>query len=232
MPGYVMHLAEADMILEILREKGQISVQWAEHFMTGNLLPDTRLRKEKKYSHFWNPKEESLMAKAPDLDLFLEKYCPGMDQPLLLGYLMHLDLDARYVHSFWPQCFSFYNREGKPETRAEHITEVEIRKNSQRVTLTEFFSPDFYYGDYSRMNGFFVRKYHIHPPMWKDIRDYHMDEVKLEDMDKICRDLEWLIAHCSSEDEPELRVFDLHQLDSFIRKSAQEFTCQYLQKML
>ena len=219
------------MILDILRSKQELPEQWAAHFMTGNLLPDTRLLKEKRISHFWNPENAGLLAQAPDLELFLGKYRPDMDDPLLLGYLMHLDLDARYVHNFWPRCMAFYNSEGQPETVSERVAEVEILKTGQRVPLKEFFSPGFYYGDYSRMNGYFVRKYHIHPPEWQDILDFHMDEVNLDDMEKICRDLNWLISHCGPDDEPELKVFDLQQFDSFIRRSAEEFARQYLQKM-
>lgn len=232
MPGYVMHLAEADMILEMLREKRPVSAQWEEHFLTGNLLPDTRLRKEKRFSHFWNPKDAGLLAQAPDLDLFLGKYHPDLDHPVLLGYLMHLDLDARYVHNFWPRCMAFYDSEGKPEAMADKIAQVEIRKNGRRTSLEEFFSPDGYYGDYSQMNGFFVRKYHIHTPEWKDICDFHMDEVDLADMETIERNMKWLFDHCGPEDGPELKVFDLQELDSFIRESAGEFAGQYLRNMI
>ena len=224
MPGYVMHLAEVDMVLGILRESQELSEQWVQRFVTGNLLPDTRLLKEKYISHFWNPANAGRIAQAPDLELFLKKYHPDMDDPLLLGYLMHLDLDEKYVHSFWPGCMAFYNSEGKPETRADRVAEVEILKTGQRVPLKDFFSPALYYGDYGRMNGFFARKYHIRKPEWEEITDFHMDEVKLSDMEKICEGLDWLFAHCSPDDNPDLKVFDLQQFDDFIQRTAEEFS--------
>ena len=107
---------------------------------------------------------------------------------------------------------------------------VEILKNGQRVPLKEFFSPALYYGDYGRMNGYFVRKYCIRKPEWKEITDFHMDEVKLADMEKICEGLDWLFAHCSPDDDPELKVFDLKQFDDFIRRSADEFAQLCLRK--
>ena len=232
MPGYVMHLAEVDMVLGILRESRDLSEQWVQRFVTGNLLPDTKLQKEKFISHFWNPANAGQIGQAPDLALFGEKYQPDMNDPLLLGYLMHLHMDAQYVHNFWPRCIAFYNSEGMPETRTEYVSEVEIIKTGQRVPLKEFFSPALYYGDYGRMNGFFVRKYHIRKPEWEEIKDFHMDEVELSDMEKICEGLDWLFAHCSPDDDPELKVFDLKQFEDFIRRSAEEFVQQYIRKTI
>ena len=76
MPGYVMHLAEVDMVLGILRESQELSEQWVQRFVTGNLLPDTKLLKEKYISHFWNPANTGQIGQAPDLALFGEKYQP------------------------------------------------------------------------------------------------------------------------------------------------------------
>lgn len=230
MPGYVMHLAEVDMVLGMLRESRDLSDQWVQRFVTGNLLPDTKLLKEKYISHFWDPEKAGQIAQAPDLDLFLKKYQTQLDEPVLLGYLMHLDMDAKYVHDFWPRSIAFYNSDGEPETIRDRVAEVEILKSGRRVPLEEFFSPALYYGDYGRMNGFFVRKYHIRMPKWKEITDFHMDEVKFDDMEHICEGLDWLFAHCSSDDAPQLEVFDLQEFDSFIRKSAEEFAQQYLNK--
>ncbi len=231
MPGYVMHLAEADMILAEIRRKRNLSEQWAEHFLTGNLLPDTRLLTEKKISHFWNPDDLGLIAKAPDLSLFLEKYRPDMDDPVLLGYLTHLHLDARYVHNYWPRCLAFYNSAGQKETVADQVTEVEILKTGLRMPPDTFFSPRYYYGDYGRMNGFFVSRYHIHKPCWKDITDFHMDEVKLEDMEIISRNMDWLMTHCGREEESALKIFDLREFDSFIHETAKVFMQEYLQEI-
>ena len=220
------------MVLGIIREKQELSEQWVHRFVTGNLLPDTRLLKEKYISHFWDPGKAGQIAQAPDLALFGAKYQPDMSDPVLLGYLMHLDMDEKYVHNFWPRCVAFYNSEGMPEIKADRVAEVEILKSGQRVPLKEFFSPALYYGDYGRMNGFFVRKYCIRKPEWKEITDFHMDEVKLADMEKICEGLDWLFAHCSPDDNPELKVFDLQQFDDFIRKTAEVFAQQYICKMI
>ena len=66
MPGYVIHIAQAYRILDILGEVRKLSPAWREAFVTGNLLPDTRLKAEKGISHFWNPGDQDKIAKAPD----------------------------------------------------------------------------------------------------------------------------------------------------------------------
>lgn len=47
MPGYVIHLAEAELILDKMRKLRQIDDAFEQAFLTGTLLPDTRLKGEK-----------------------------------------------------------------------------------------------------------------------------------------------------------------------------------------
>ena len=55
MPGYVIHLAEAELILDKMRKLRQTDDAFEQAFLTGTLLPDTRLKGEKRFSHFWDP---------------------------------------------------------------------------------------------------------------------------------------------------------------------------------
>ena len=72
MPGYIMHMAEANLILkEIGSGKND---DWKRRFIAGNLLPDTKKKERKVTSHFWNPDTLEDMAIAPDLSRFLDKY--------------------------------------------------------------------------------------------------------------------------------------------------------------
>lgn len=75
MPGYILHLTEAKLILDELRKRGfSPDPAWVNAFMLGNLLPDTKKQKAKVTSHFWNPEHLQNLAIAPDLDRFFEKY--------------------------------------------------------------------------------------------------------------------------------------------------------------
>ena len=48
MPGYVIHLAEAELILDKMRKLRQTDDAFEQAFLTGTLLPDTRLKGEKR----------------------------------------------------------------------------------------------------------------------------------------------------------------------------------------
>ena len=52
MPGFIIHLAEATMIIDYMKKKPD--TKWCYEFLMGSLLPDTRLGDEKKFSHFFH----------------------------------------------------------------------------------------------------------------------------------------------------------------------------------
>ena len=99
MPGYVIHLAEAELILDKMRKLRQTDDAFEQAFLTGTLLPDTRLKGEKRFSHFWDPDKLECLALGPDLARFTDKYGQRLNEPVMLGYLAHLHLDARYADS-------------------------------------------------------------------------------------------------------------------------------------
>lgn len=227
MPGYVMHLAEAGQILEKVRERTEVSREWEQQFLTGTLLPDTRLRDEKRFSHFWNPGQLELLALAPDLSIFLNKYRQRLGEPVILGYLAHLHLDARYVSDYWPTVIAFYGAQGEPEVRKDKITDVEMNHLHKKVPVNNFFSPEYYYGEYTKLNGYFIDKYHLAVPEWEWIEGFCMDEVRLEDMERVCRELSCLLRLYHAGDEKDIQIFDLDCLETFMTGVADEFVRLY-----
>lgn len=169
MPGYVIHLAEAELILDKMRKLRQTDDAFEQAFLTGTLLPDTRLKGEKRFSHFWDPDKLECLALGPDLARFTNKYGQRLNEPVMLGYLAHLHLDARYVTEYWPTVMAFYGCTGEPEYRKAHIAEVEIKRLQKCVPVSQFFSIDYYYGDYTKLNGYFIHKYHLRVPKWQSI---------------------------------------------------------------
>ena len=226
MPGFVVHLAEAYTILDRLDGSVDFSQEARERFITGNLLPDTRLRGEKHISHFWDPADFGKLAKTPDIHRFLEKYGSSRD-PLLLGDLSHLYLDAEYVKNFWPGVFRFYDSKGQPQVMTDRISQVKILKSGLMVPVDEFFSEKYYYGDYTKMNSYFINKYHIKRPQWEQIRDFPMDEVKLSDMSLLCRGLDKVTKLCHKGDEKDIRVFELDKLEAFALDCSEAFIRTY-----
>lgn len=223
MPGYVIHLAEAIQILDVIKEQTDISDDWEQRFLTGTLLPDTRLKGEKRISHFWNPEELHLLALAPDLSLFLAKYGEQLTDPLVLGYLAHLHLDACYVQNYWPTVIAFYGAEGEPEHEKKKITSVEIRRLGRRVPVDRFFSSEYYYGEYTKLNGYFIDKYSLTVPRWEQIHTALVEEVRLGDMACICHELSHLLEKCHTGDEKQIQVFELAALEDFVAETARAF---------
>ncbi len=101
MPGFIIHLAEASMIMNRIGK--DLDSDWKQEFLFGNLLPDTRLGGDKAISHFWSAEGAENIARAPKLSLFLEKYGHRLNEPVILGYYTHLYLDERYVDEYWPK---------------------------------------------------------------------------------------------------------------------------------
>lgn len=229
MPGYVIHLAEAELILENIRKTRAVDDAFEQAFLTGTLLPDTRLKGEKRFSHFWDPNQLERLALGPDLTRFTDKYGKRLNEPVILGYLAHLHLDACYVQEYWPTVIAFYGCKGEPEYRKAHIAEVEIRRLKKRVPVSEFFSLAYYYGDYTKLNGYFVQKYHLSVPRWQNIPMSPPEEVHLQDMQMICRELSHLKQECHVGDEKKIQVFELSSLEKFMADTAEKFCEAYIE---
>ena len=227
MPGYVMHLAEEHMILNSLRAQADISSEWERRFRTGTLLPDTKLRDEKPISHFWRPEEADLIARCPDLDAFTSKYAGNLSDPLVFGYLAHLHLDELYLKNFWPSFIRFYDDLDQPQTMRSKVAYVLILKNGQHVPLNDFFSPEWYYGEYGKLNHFFVNRYQLELPDWRSAGPCSIEEVDMEDLAVILSYVGAHLKECHAGDENSLRIFDLEAMDQFIASSAEIFTKTY-----
>lgn len=221
MPGFIIHLAEAGTIIDYMEI--QPDAEWRRDFLLGSLLPDTRLGPDKELSHFWDRSQDEYIARAPKLSLFLDKYGNRLDEPLILGYYAHLFLDERYVNRLWPRTISFEDEEGCPEPRRNRITQVEVKRSGQRIPFDSFFSSEYYYGDYTRSNHWFVERFHIQVPAYRILTDLKMDEVKAEEIERVLKELRHLCGRSQTGDEKGMRVFDLTELETFVRQTAEAF---------
>lgn len=222
MPGYIMHMAEANLILnQIGKEKDE---QWKRLFIAGNLLPDTKKKLEKITSHFWAPDTVEDMAIAPDLELFLNKYRGMLHDPIVLGYYAHLYLDERFVNVYWKDMVSFYDDFGNIKRKKRDITRAEIKKNGQIVSREQFFSAEYYYGDYSKLNNYFVDKYCIElEKNYADIADCPIDEVDKCELYGVLDELKWIMKHCDRSREDDIKVFSKKRLCDFLENTAKDF---------
>lgn len=221
MPGFIMHLSEATLILKGLNKENDQA--WKRAFMIGSLMPDTRLGKAKHTSHFWSDEHADYIARAPQVEQFLAKYSDRLDDPMMLGYYAHLCLDERYVNHFWPTIFNFYDADGCEEPRADFIHHVKMCETGEEIPFEKFFTEEYYYGDYNRCNQWFIDRYHLEIPEETDNVVIDMDEVDGEDLKKVIGPMHEICAHCSRGDEKNTKVFHIDVLNGFIEDSAEAF---------
>ena len=221
MPGFIIHLTEAAMIMDHMEV--QPDADWKQEFLLGNLLPDTRLGKDKAISHFWAPEGLENIARAPKLSRFLEKYGHRLDEPVILGYYAHLYLDERYVDEYWPKILTFEDAKGQPEPRKDFIHRVELKESGEFIPFEKFFSSEYYYGDYTRSNHWLVDKYHIQPPKYRFLENVNMSEVDASQLSRVLAELEDICQKGRPGDEKKMKVFNLEELEAFVRYTSETF---------
>lgn len=226
MPGFIIHLAEATTLLNYMKK--QPDARWRQEFLLGNLLPDTRLGTEKLISHFWSPEHMGNIARAPKLERFLEKYGHRLNEPVILGYYAHLYLDEHYVDKYWPEILCFEDGSGRPEPRKAYIHQVELFEKGIKIPFDKFFTTEYYYGDYTRSNHWFVERYQIQPPEFC-LLDSRMDEVNPANLKRVLEELEDICRKGKMGDEKAMMVFELESLDGFIQRTAKSFYEQMVQ---
>ena len=223
MPGYTMHLAEATMLLPRLKKRYKTDEKWVNRFLLGTLLPDTKIRGDKKESHFWAPEDLDKIARAPKIELFLDKYGKRLPEPCLLGYYAHLYLDSKYVTDFWPDMLAFFDANGREAEKTEEIARVHVARSGENVSVKDFYSVEYYYGDYNRMNGYFFDRYPIQIPVFEDEFDPGIDEVNIQHMHRVLSEMDMLVKSLDQPVPGPVRVFDVEEFDRFIARNAEEF---------
>ena len=224
-----MHLAHAGLVFEELEKHGFCpDVRWKNKYLLGSLLPDTKARNDKKESHFRNRRDEVKLAIPPDLQLFYRKYGRSSTEPSMLGYRMHLQLDADWVNRFWDRILELLGEDGRREELAERITKVRILHGGRVVPVDSFFSDEFYYGDFSRMNAYFMKNFPVCIPEYED-GTCDVREAEWQDLKGVLAEIRRLSLNVSMEDVAELQVFDLLELERFLRTDASLCAAQILE---
>ena len=220
MPGYIMHLSEANLILnQLFDDRDEL---FKRKFIAGNLLPDTKLARAKVTSHFWNPDSLEQMAIPPDLSLFLGKYEDCLSDPICLGYYAHLYLDEKFVKEYWPEMVTFFDDDMQIQPKKEDITLARIEKTGQIVPRETFFTGEYYYGDYSRLNAYFIDRYQVNLNLpLTEIGECPVEEVVVDDLARVLLELHTITERCPREEET--RVFDRERLSRFLEHTALQF---------
>lgn len=221
MPGYVIHLALAKRVVDIC---GITDEDYKEQFFLGNIVPDTPDVSGKRYSHFWTGDMYERFVRVPDLATFKDIYGDLLYDPYILGYYAHLYLDVEFLRVYWKTHFSFYNDGLQEEDDYHKVSRVLLQGGHRMYSREEFFSTEMYYGDYDRMNDYFIYKYNISIPKSCLVED------KIKELDvaianeKLPHMIEKLTGCSGSVDIPELKVFEIHELEELIESVAKDIS--------
>lgn len=139
----------------------------------------------------------------------------------MLGYQMHLTLDACYVNEFWDHILEFRTDESTVGVLKKEITRVWLKYFQKEIPVEDFFSGEYYYGDYTRMNGALLKKYQLQVPVYEEGLACPVKETDPADLCQVLAELRALCETASLGEEEQLRVFDMEDLEQFILKMAE-----------
>lgn len=234
MPGFLMHLAEGEMLLKNISDK-----KIRELFLLGCVLPD--VTDDKDLTHLRPEKQKYLITKYPDMSMILNKYGKFFSLPLTcenaidMGILAHLHLDALYVEDFWPRYFSFEDEAGNPSCDTRRSLYVRLfSKRDENIPLWDFFSEKYFYGEYDILNPIIYNRFKPFIPInvSYDISNIHIKECVPKNKEAVDISLKkYLPASCfdtnntsfPTQANTKSKVFPPEDFISFLEEAANEF---------
>lgn len=228
MPGYMMHLAESQIILNKLK-KAKDTIRLSENdFRLGVLLPDAVMDKE--MTHFRSTDQKAQITKYPDMAYLLETYPRGTLSSCDLGIVAHLHMDARFVTDFWPKYFTFLNRNGSYTNITSDIDHVWIYSSEKRVPFEQFFSDSWFYGEYDILNPYICSSVQLYIPevdvLPEDIQIRECTQIDLSFLQKILTTLSEEIAFSTASIwKPSIqpKIFLKEDIFAFLEECADIF---------
>lgn len=215
MPGYILHLTAA----KILLNKGQLKVN-ENDFYIGNLLPDAV--SEKSQSHFRLKERYGKMVEYPELDLFLDKYKGLLYDSSVLGYYYHLYIDRKFFTEYYPRVLKYLNADMKEEVEREKVQWTYVCRTGEILPVQKFLSKEYYYGDFTRMNTWLVEQFQLPLDLDTRVKNPGIEEVDYQQVETVLEELKGYLG-VPAEAAYDLKVFDLQDLLNFLGDAAEEW---------
>lgn len=218
MPGYILHLTAAKMYLDALPDTDPLSrcADWQNDFYIGNLMPDAVA--DKTESHFRDPRYLDRMVVWPRPEEFRRKYRDHMQDPVFRGYYFHLYIDKVFFSEYLPAVVEFLDKDGCETELRKEVQAVRLKKSGQMITLDQYLSEEYYYGDYTRMSSWLYKKYHLPEELYVSC----YSEIEETDFSRISGILKVIKDYrkVSVESAQSLQVFDRTKLTEFLQKAV------------
>lgn len=215
MPGFILHLTAAKMVLDKLDN----SINQNDFFV-GNILPDTV--PDKLISHFRSPARCGQRIEYPELDSFLNKYESLLGDSSVLGYYYHLFIDRKFFLEHLPKIVTFLGKNGQEESETVKVVAARLNNTGEVIPIEQFFSEEYYYGDFTKMNTYLLERYQLPMNLDVNVKNPGIEEVDYQDVKKALEQLESYLE-VPMEAVDSLRVFDLKQLLAFLEEAAEEY---------
>lgn len=226
MPGFVLHMTAAKILTDSLPDNHKLNMDLDTHntFCLGNLLPDMSMNKQSSY--FQNPAHQNDVLQVPDLNIFLNKYLSRMSNPFYLGYFFHLYMDYTFLWDYLKNEIIYLDRSDQPTFKNDQVYCAYIRSKKVKLPMSTFLSDEYYYGDYTRISSYLIKKYQLSFDFDLSIETPHMDELPFENLPEF---IEKIKAYANSTDYSidSLKVFDAKRLIHFIDKQTKAFLNLY-----
>ena len=222
MPGFILHLTAAQMLLKYLPSHSDFPypISSVNDFLIGNLLPDAT--KQKESSHFRDPLYREKMMVFPDLTRFTVKYRSLLPDSSALGYYFHLYIDRKFFKDFIPQIVEFYNADGEITDMRDEIATVYIKKSQTSIPFPKYLTEEYYYGDYTKMNTYLVNRYCIPLDLDPNVTNPGIAEIQYKDVQQVL-DLLHRFLSVPPEAAQDLKVFPLEELLAALEQYVEEF---------
>ena len=218
MPGYILHITAAKILFQ--KWEGLCNAIDPDAFQVGNLIADSVT--DKTYSHFRHPDRSKKLMVYPDLDLFLNKYGHLLSDDSCLGYYYHLFIDRIYAKDYIAQIVDFHDIHGQEASDRSDITHALINRTGELVPIKTFFSDEYYYGDFTKLNTYLINRFELSTDLAHNVMNPGIEEVDYKDILKIQKQLQGYldVPECAVD---ELKVFDIEDLLRFLDEATEEF---------
>ena len=218
MPGYILHLLHGKLFLE--QYCSDFSEIQKKQFTMGLLMPDSNkaVKKKEDSSHFFAPNQAEKILQIPDLHRF--PYVKQINAPFVLGYAAHLYLDRFFFNDFFLRYVRFLDEKKQETLVASAAQYAELKQSGKLLTVSEFFSEAYLYGDYTMLNRFLIDKYHIEQVTQVQV-DNPIIEVDLSNFKTVKTQLNQFLSESSGSTE--MRVFSIKELEAAIERYAYGF---------
>lgn len=225
MPGYIIHLTEAERVLNRMPQGLKQDIidrkAWHDAFICGVLLPDAAGKRIKKQTHYWNERDMEDAIVVPDLELFLQRYCDSLRQPMVLGYLTHLHLDKVFFTEYFRRKVRFLDENGQETFERQKVHSAWHVEEQRRLSAAELFSQEWLYGDYTKLNTLLIGRHGLllpEKPLHLD-NPFGMDTAKLMEQ-AFTEIVGYLEESKTTVDEP--RLLSVDSLERFMDEAAEE----------